>query len=755
MKRVSIYLSSLLLAGTFIGCGSSSSATSTGAVSKVTLAGVAVDDVIAGGDVKAYPAGNPSNILKTGHTDAQGKYELDVEHEGIVVVEVTCGANGEMINLKTGAKRTCESNLALRSAAQVSKENSKVEVNLSPLTEVVVSQFENNGGTAQALEAAQESMVTLFQFNPLTTDPVTNTQYSSTISAFRTLADDKNVTLLKVIQDLNDDLEDGELGDDGNISQELALAMKQEEVNNKFTDTNGTLVLPNPTKTTDIAAAKTFFNELRTQAMSVVDYDESGTAGFLDDEAKNLGDALENVALDVNIVGEYSGGMIDDIYSAIDNGQSSVSAHGIDESETRTFAATKTAMNVWNYTIVEGSDRYTGTVTLPSKTPEDIDFSGDFGTLVAKIEGTLPLKHPGEANQGVQSIKLDTELKKVGDNATFSLKEMSISHDTTSVKLSNIETLISYVYDKDAQDDKLSLKFVEFTSAKLEGSVAGYTMDTTLSIPTYVTNSSISGKGFEQKSLDEINLYGFAMCNDNVNTPMPLMSGVASYTDNTDTEHSMNVVNGEFSLHFTGNGSNIQVSTNDVQITSDSCQNIVIQHFSSYIYEGDSDFYNSGRIPKVATLEGSIINTTTQGAIYGKLTVDLLNAATMNLAEDSEDIALVDVKIIGKIKMPHRPEMILNIGYKNPSNRNNFTFSYAYDVTTINGTGLFDKEMKNGTVVLHSGNGVKSTIVIENGKTVYGVRSPVLRYGKKIGQLEEREGLPVIKYTDGTFESLP
>ncbi len=751
MKRISFYLSALLLAGTFVGCGSSEPAAT---ISKATLSGIAVDDIIIGGDVKVYPVGSPTNILKTGHTDGDGKYLLEVEHDGIVVVEVTCGANGKMKNLKTGALRGCESDLVLHSAAKISAQTEAVEVNISPLTDVVVTQFENNGGTDAALEAAQESMVSLFQFNPLTTDPIENAQYSGAISAFRTLADDKNVTLAKVIQDLNDDLEDGELGDDGNISKELAKLMKQEEVNNKFTESNGTLMLPNPAKLTDIAASRAFFNELRTQAMSVVDYDNSGTPGFLDDEAKDLGDALENVSLDVNIIGEYSGGMVDDIYSAIDNNQTAVAEHGIDDSEVRTFAATRTATNVWSYTIKEGTATYDGTVTLPSEDVEAIDFGGDFGTLVAKIDGKLPLKHPGEANQGEQSVTLDAELKKVGDDATFKLKEMSVSHGTTALKLSDIETLISYTYDKDAQEDKLTLKFVEFKSAKLEGNVAGYTLNTKLSIPTYVTNNSISAEGFEYQAPKEVHMQGRVMCFDNATMPVSVMNGTITYTDNG-VEHNATIGGGNFFTNFTITGDNFEMDTNQVTIISAECQDSRVTNFNHYVNDGDSDIYNSGRLPQKMVLEGAIKNTTTDGEINGKLTVELLNAATINLAKGADDEASLDVALVGHIKMPQRPEMLLNIGYTNPKKRNNFTFSYAYDTTTINGTGAFDEEMKNGTVVLTSGNNVKSTIVVENGDAVYGSRSSVTRYGRKIGELQSREGVPVIKYTDDTFESLP
>ena len=64
--------------------------------------------------------------------------------------------------------------------------------------------------------------------------------------------------------------------------------------------------------------------------------------------------------------------------------------------------------------------------------------------------------------------------------------------------------------------------------------------------------------------------------------------------------------------------------------------------------------------------------------------------------------------------------------------------------------------MHNGTITLSTHTGLRATIKVENGDVVYGAESSVTRNGTPVGQLEERAGgVPVIAYTDGTFESLP
>ncbi len=195
------------------------------------------------------------------------------------------------------------------------------------------------------------------------------------------------------------------------------------------------------------------------------------------------------------------------------------------------------------------------------------------------------------------------------------------------------------------------------------------------------------------------------------------------------------------------------VEDSNITITSSSCQNPKVSYFNVGL-DTDEKVYNSGYLPKKVTFDGNITNAN-GGYISGGVSVDWLNAKTMNLSKGSKDFPLVSVDVTGKIKMPSRPEMILNLGYKNPSKDNNFTFNYAYDATSITGAGDFDKEMQNGDIVLTSHHGLKAIIKVVDGDVIYGPQSSVTRNGAAVGELQERQGVPVIKYTDGTFESLP
>ena len=906
MRYISMSLASALLATVFLGCGDSSSREDTTSLTKSSLiSGIAVDDLIVNGDVVVYPAGEPSNILDRGKTTDTGSYAFAVKHDGVVVVKVTCGAGAQMKS-PTGALRQCEQDLVLHSAAVVSPDISKVKVNVSALTDIVVQEMKDKGGSKEAFVKARNDVGVLFGFNPILKDPIKDPTYSKTVIAIRKLADQKKKTLSEVVQELHEDFSDGTMGDDGDISKELAVIMKDEGVVSVFTDNDGTVKIADkeiiPTKS-DIQIAKEFFNELRTQAMSVVDYDNTGTDGFLDKEAKDLGDALEDIALNINIVGEYSTDILGDIMETIDHNETTHTSKIEDDSVApiidnkteptgttgsadskraratgdieRTLTVTQTATpTVWSYSIAEnGTEAYKGLMTLPSAKPKDIKLSS-FTSLVAKLKGTLPLREMDSSKaSGIQDVKMDMVLTKTAIGAELELKELSVKHGETSVVLSEVKGAVSYVYDDTKSgDDKLTMRFAQFDAGSIRGTVPGYQLDGSIKIPEYVLNSSIKDNNFSIENFST-HVNGSAFCLDAHNQRIEMTGGMVTYTDKSGADHLINIRSyGNFhtqidgnveglkdgvssiknnpnndagpygnyiglkfdtvsiesascknikieslSINFENNQTDVYISSfcadggyrreltdtsgvfkdatgvshkltlegnqlytrfdgnaegeerkdyksvqfihiiqqDNVSITSDSCVNPKLTYFNISLGGEGEKFYNSGKLPKKVSYSGSIKNTATKGEISGTLNVDWLNAATMDLTENADATALVDVSLAGKIKMPSRPEMLLNIGYKNPANKNNFTFGYAYASTTINGSGAFDKEMRNGTLVFTTHKGIVFNVIIKDKKVVYGAKSSVMRDGTKLGELQDREGVPVIKYTDGTFESLP
>jgi len=104
--------------------------------------------------------------------------------------------------------------------------------------------------------------------------------------------------------------------------------------------------------------------------------------------------------------------------------------------------------------------------------------------------------------------------------------------------------------------------------------------------------------------------------------------------------------------------------------------------------------------------------------------------------------------------MPSRPEMALHIGFENSATQNTMEATYAYDTTGISVSGVFDSDMKNGDIVVEAATTIRVDIKIVNEEIDY-ANSSVTKGGLVLGTVEDRAGVPVIKYIDGTFESLP
>jgi len=1079
MKNYSKCVLSVGLVSLLIGCGSSSSSTtdfseanqtaatvtttddlvpsstnSTPTTEMITLKGIAVDDLIVDGVVKVYAPDAPEVILAEGRTDSErGTYSLNIDYDGVVVLDVSADERTKMKNPETGEIRESEPDLRLHSAAVVSSEIEEIEVNVSPLTDLVVSQMNAQGATPEALESAQDSIGKIFGFDPLGDSPLENESYAKTVTAIRDLADAKGVSIVEVIEELNEDTIDGTTGDDGTIAQELATIMEEQGVLNTFTENDGVVtpeettvaqeetvdveddVVPVvapiytvPTVTTssietDIEVSKAFFDDLRTQTMSVIDYDDTGEAGFLDTESEELGEGLENMALNIDLVADYSMGIVDLIGEAVDEGVDTKSiemdereestSDSSEESEilekggepvvSRTLEVTRTEdPTVWLYTMEENTSlTYEGKVTLSESNISSITAS-NFTTLSAKFEGTLPLRYMDSLESvGEQNVTLDLAVDKRDFGADVRLSKLLIQNGVDSISVENLNGKLEYSHD--LTTDEVTLQDVQIDTLTLKATLESYTLEGKLDLSSYVTNQTIADKGFEGGDESfETEIRGQIQCAGEYNETITLnnMSGNVIYTDQFLDQHMLSLNDwGDFYERLEGNLQNLSdgerleansfiydsnssiylgIDYPNLDVSSESCNHLVIEelfisvmpnwensdlnqteislHLSCLnngileevtdatgtftdatgvehtfsrssdsldyfqlrlIYDGnteglvfnsgfkswdiqggetfdrieisdvnsecqnpalswlnvwtevedhgdgeqfytkieggincddndsvsiptqatvlyrdpegneytllyngnqfsnetdiignvegielnrgeehyhalgyavkmpsffstdideescpvptlnyymislnsdrDDDIYNSGVLPEKLTFVGDIINTKTNGEVNGVLSVEWKNVKEMNLTHGSDATAELDVTLQGHIKMPDRPEMIINLGYANnvEDNVTDLSLSYQYDTTVLNGIGSLDEAMENGILEFTGTNGIKLVVTLENGETVYGEESPVTRNGRKIGELQDRAGVPVISYVDGTFESLP
>jgi len=169
---------------------------------------------------------------------------------------------------------------------------------------------------------------------------------------------------------------------------------------------------------------------------------------------------------------------------------------------------------------------------------------------------------------------------------------------------------------------------------------------------------------------------------------------------------------------------------------------------------------NENWLPSAYSFEGSIKNTAQHSEISGLISAVLKNASTVTKEGEKE----YDVKVNGLMDVPERPKINVALTYNNAVDTeetyHHFTVDYNYGTMSINVQGVMDKEEENGNVTITSGDGVKFYIVIVGGDVVEGdpdtgTGSIVTYNGKLIGTLEYRSSIVVVKYIDGSFESLP
>lgn len=661
-RYLSIAASTVLVVGIilFAGCGGGGSGGTYNSESESsTIQGKAVDDLILNGIITVEDKyGNKLTEDRTNKTD--GTYKLEVNYDGIVFLNVSCDENTTMYNPETNQTGNCPEGLMLHSLAKAAPGTDQ-NVSISPLTEAAYKRSlvlaDNNQSkiNESSLEQARSEIGLIFGIDPIAKDP-TEGDYAKIINALHKAAEDSNISVFKLTQELAEELADG----DANAGNENAVAavtskLKDENISNNLVEYNGTYAPPsNVANLSDVEQAKAMFNELRTEAMSVVDYKKSGTPGFLDTESQNFNKELNNVTININTIGEVLNIFYSDIEYIQENGL-----------ETGNIL-TKTD-NTFKWSEVgENGENYNGTITVPTSILNGtVDFNS-FTTLNIEVNGTFPTElyysDSGPVASGTQNFQGSVTITKNSEGANITLAG-TVSSNGATFMLNKASGEIGYseINTTNSEPD-----YFKLNSIIVKGNDSNYTIDGNITVNNYVQNETL-----KNDSPDKITNSGW----------LPN------------------------SISFAG-----VISRND----------------------------------KTASLEG-IINALWKDANSSNIT-------------NNQYIPMVDVNISGKLKMPERPIMLVNIEFENNATNNIFSVNYSYDTTSIDLESLMDKEMKNGIVNISTYAGIQANIKIANGDIVTGSdenASKVTKDGALLGWFEYRDGATVIKYIDGSFESFP
>ncbi len=407
------------------------------------------------------------------------------------------------------------------------------------------------------------------------------------------------------------------------------------------------------TKNEKIDLAKKTLNELRSQVISVVDYNKTGKSGYLDNEGKNLGDALDKCSLDAKsipyMISRYTYGNEDNITENWDDGS--------------IFKRTCTISNdikKCTYEHKKDGKSYNGIITFPKGLSEDFSTNKDelatgewYGHI--NFTGTSPASNDNAFDYSTeQEYDLNFTREKTDYGESFILNNASIENNGTKLAVKDLN--VSAYYTNNINEEG---SYYKYNSITLDGKCGNYETTGTLKALNYINNTN-----------------------------------------------------------------------------------------------------QSKWLPEEVTFDGSLKNSATSGEISGLVDIVFKNAKTVTRDEDME----VSINVNGTLAVPERPKMDIALNYSNsvdkPDTYNNYTADYSYDKTAINIQSIMDKNNKNGNITIKSNNGITFKIIILDGDLVEGDAkrkdgSIVTYKGELIGTLEYRNKVIVVKYLDGSFESIP
>ena len=521
------------------------------------------------------------------------------------------------------------------------------------------------------------------------------------------------------------------------------------------------LELTNPSALSSIDKAKQLFTDLRTQATSVSNFDTNQTQG--------INTAINNIALNANYDSFMFNMLNNDISYAMDTNQSTLQVHINSERDIKLTKSNTGGNIVWNYDINSSTQTWSGSVTYADVNPTTFD-PVNFSTLHANLTGTLPLDYTAVTKEGVvdsQDISLDANVSKITGGANINMTA-NISSNGDSITLTNLNA--DAFYDVNATKEPTP-KYVKLNKVHVNGTVGAYSVNGELDVNAYTQNKLLSTKKFIETTS---NFYVSISCDNNstfddANASVTL-NGQA-YTPYL--EYSGSYPNGStsvsyYDLSYEDIDGELTYNDFNTAFSNRTCSNGSAPQINYFDSWSNDTPYNSGYLPSEVTFKG-MVNDNQSNTLETTLNVEWKNAADMNISDDNATPSIA-ATLDGTLTMPSSPVMNVVINYNNvPKQHINATYAYGTTAITIDAitdatfNSTFDddidtasdKVLKNGTIKVSSASGITANVKIANG-TIDDTNSTLEDInGTIIGRFEKRSNVPVVKYIDGTFESIP
>lgn len=496
MNKIIISITTLFLLSMLSSCGSSSSSRTTAPVTSL-IKGVAVDDLILNGIITGNSI-KQQKLNSTRTSAKDGTYELTIDdYIGVVIVEASCDKSSQLKSIKN-IITLCPLDTRLRTIAKTSGRFTPVVANISALTEAIYQRAVILSGgitvTISAYEQARAEIGEMFGVDPINDDPQEG-NYQEIIEAFNSVAEATDQSVQDVVNAFAIDASDGSLSHA--ISQEIAQAIIDSNISNNIADSNGTYT-PNSGETVASTSSedlsKEMFTALRTETLTLLNYNSPTKNGVLDFQSEDLADSIKYFTLHIETASYYQQEILEVIFDAI-RASKTKSEDIIGDGAGFLIIVEKETDNSWSY-IFKTNDIYKGTIEVPSLNPDDYMINSNFSSLYFKFNGVIPEYKYKDISKysDINSISYQTFLGNVKVSSVGKNKITTIMENTKLINSDGTES-IEIIKMQSTSDHLAKFTYRKLDFVIFESRVKDFYLKGNIEVPTYVYNNKVSQNG--------------------------------------------------------------------------------------------------------------------------------------------------------------------------------------------------------------------------------------------------------------------
>ncbi len=164
---------------------------------------------------------------------------------------------------------------------------------------------------------------------------------------------------------------------------------------------------------------------------------------------------------------------------------------------------------------------------------------------------------------------------------------------------------------------------------------------------------------------------------------------------------------------------------------------------------------NGGRLPTVVSFSGSTDTAETNSSFKGDIQIKSKNFENVDFSTDERD--LYEIRLSGELQIPNRDKILVTV-YSDQLQRykfyNEVSYTHGTKTTFAAGDIIKDKESESykwDITIRNQQNIAMHAIGDESGE----FSGDVKKENSVIGTLEKLNDIPIVRFNDGTFESIP